>query len=244
MPALYSHTTRSAGTVLTATIYNDDHQNHIDNGVPAQLDDYSTNVAQMQTTTDPYPASTESLATTLAGELERLRFQIAQVEQYLNGGTALTEWYYDIANPRLAHIGCRVRDASVQSIGNNAYESVDFDTEDFDTDAFHDTATNNSRITIPSGLDGKYLVWASIGFAANATGERGLKIRQDDTTDYAEDIREAPAANEAVITISTVVDLAAAEYVEVHAFQNSGAGLNTLQETNSSPEFGVAFLGV
>lgn len=86
MPALYSHTTRATGTILTATIYNGDHQNHIDNGVPAQLDDYSVNVAQMQTTTDPGDAGSESLALSLAGEIERLRFAIKEMK-----GT--TYWY-------------------------------------------------------------------------------------------------------------------------------------------------------
>lgn len=80
MPAHYSHTTRASGTVLTATIYNGDHQNHIDNGVPLQLDNYSINVGQMQTVTDPGEVGTESLATTLAGELERIRFVLKELK--------------------------------------------------------------------------------------------------------------------------------------------------------------------
>lgn len=86
MGALYSHTTRATGTTLTAAIYNADHQNHIDNGVPAQLDDYSTNAAQMQSTTNPGAVGSESLATSLAGELERLRYVIKLVA----GGA---QWY-------------------------------------------------------------------------------------------------------------------------------------------------------
>lgn len=86
IPALYTHTTRSSGTVLTATIYNGDHQNHIDNGVPLQHDDYSINTVQMQTITDPGEVGTESLATTQAGEFERLRFAIKEIR-----GSA--QWY-------------------------------------------------------------------------------------------------------------------------------------------------------
>jgi len=92
MPGLYSITTRSTGTVLTAAIYNADGQVHVDNAVPAQHDDYSTNAAQMQSTVDPYPASVESLATTTAGEFERLRYLLTQL-----GGEA--QWYVDpVAN--------------------------------------------------------------------------------------------------------------------------------------------------
>lgn len=88
MPGLYAHTTRTTGTVLTATIYNGDHQNHVDNHITTMIDDYSSNTTQMQSTADPYPASAESLATTLAGEIERLRYVIAQI-------TGKTYWYQD-----------------------------------------------------------------------------------------------------------------------------------------------------
>jgi len=76
MPGLWSHTTRAAGTVLTANIFNSSHQNHIDNGIPTQHDDYSSSVAQMQTSTDPGEVGSESQPTSVAGELERLRFAI------------------------------------------------------------------------------------------------------------------------------------------------------------------------
>lgn len=76
MAALYSHTTRASGLILTAAIYNSDHENHITNGVPSQLDDYSSTVGQMQTMTSPGGVGTESQATSLAGELERIRYMI------------------------------------------------------------------------------------------------------------------------------------------------------------------------
>jgi len=50
------------------------------------MDDYSTDATQMQTTTDPGEVGTESLATTLAGELERIRFILKE----LGGGA---QWY-------------------------------------------------------------------------------------------------------------------------------------------------------
>jgi len=86
LAALYSHTTRTTGTTLTASIYNTDHQNHIDNGVPLQQDDYSSNVTQMQSTTDPGEVGTESLATTQAGEFDRIRFIIKEL-------TGQAQWY-------------------------------------------------------------------------------------------------------------------------------------------------------
>jgi microcystin-dependent protein len=86
MPGNYSHTNRATGTVLTANIYNTDHQNHIDNLIPSMVDDYSANVAQMQYATDPGEPGTESLAPSLAGEIERLRFMIKEISGKL-------QWY-------------------------------------------------------------------------------------------------------------------------------------------------------
>jgi hypothetical protein len=90
MPGLYTHTTRASGLTLTANIYNTDHQNHIDNQVPLQMDDYSLNVTQMKVATDPGDVGTESLATSLAGELERIRFVLDAII-----GDA--QWYSDPA---------------------------------------------------------------------------------------------------------------------------------------------------
>ena len=75
---------------MTAAIYNADHQVHADSQTPENTDDYSTNAAEMQATTDPYPAATESLATTLDGELQRLRYIIKQI-------TNQSQWYVDPA---------------------------------------------------------------------------------------------------------------------------------------------------
>lgn len=89
MPGNYSKVkTVVTGEVITATDRNAEHENHITNATPAGLDDASTNLAAMQTTVDPYPAGAESLPTTLAGELHRLRYVLAQI-------TGQTHWYQD-----------------------------------------------------------------------------------------------------------------------------------------------------
>lgn len=105
MSGLYSHTTRATGTVLTASIYNTDHQNHITNHVPDQMDDYSTNVTQMQAQTDPGEQSTESQPTSLAGELERLRYAIAEAKG--------TSYWYETADTDLANVVSSANDQNI-----------------------------------------------------------------------------------------------------------------------------------
>lgn len=86
MPGNYSHTTRAAGTVLTASIYNTDHQNHVNNMTPAGVDDYSSSVAEMQTVRDPGEVGTEVLSTSLAEELQAIRNIITEI-------IGKTRWY-------------------------------------------------------------------------------------------------------------------------------------------------------
>jgi len=87
MPGLYSLVaTRVTGETITALKYNADHQNHIDNAIPTQHDDYSASVSQMQSQTDGGESGSESQATSMAGELERLRFALAEAK-------GATYWY-------------------------------------------------------------------------------------------------------------------------------------------------------
>ena len=89
MPGTYSKlVTVVTGQTITASERNNEHDNHINNATPTGIDDASSNLAAMQTTADPYPASSESLATDLAGELQRLRYLIAQL-------TGQAQWYID-----------------------------------------------------------------------------------------------------------------------------------------------------
>jgi len=89
MPGNYSRIKIwSSGEILTAADLNGEFNNEINNAVPASIDDYSATLGQMQTQTNPYPSSSASQATSLAGEMERVRYKLAQLM-----GT--TYWYED-----------------------------------------------------------------------------------------------------------------------------------------------------
>lgn len=93
MGGLYTITTRVDGENITAAKYNADHQNHVDNQTPQMTDDYSSTVGQMQTQTDPGESGSESQATALSGELERLRYAIAEAKG--------TQYWYESADGNL-----------------------------------------------------------------------------------------------------------------------------------------------
>lgn len=71
---------------VTYSDLNAEFDNILNNLTAAMVDDYSTDVTQMQSTTDPGEVGTESKATSVAGEIQRLRFMLAEI-------TGKDEWY-------------------------------------------------------------------------------------------------------------------------------------------------------
>jgi len=80
--------TWGSGDTLTAADLNAEFDNVLNNSDPDGIDDASANATAMQATADPYPAASESLATDLRGELQRIRYIIKQI-------TGEANWYVD-----------------------------------------------------------------------------------------------------------------------------------------------------
>ena len=64
--------------VLTVDL-NGEFNNILNNLKPTGMDDYSVNIPQMQIQTNPGEVGTESLSTSLAGEIERLRYVVSRI---------------------------------------------------------------------------------------------------------------------------------------------------------------------
>ena len=77
------------GEILTASDLNAEFDNALASSLtPDTLDDVSGNLVEMQAVADPYPAGAASLATTMRGEIQRLRYLLKQI-------TGKSEWYID-----------------------------------------------------------------------------------------------------------------------------------------------------
>lgn len=118
--------------------------------------------------------------------------------------------------------------------------------EEYDTDGFHDNSTNNSRLTIPSGMDGYYLVignarWTTV--TANVADVLALIV--DGSTSYAsQGTQDAAASLLAIVNVSQVLYLTAGQYVELRLI-NSGSGTITVAATgNYSPYLSISLIGV
>lgn len=99
-------------TVTSSNLNSNFTQAATTNGTFQCLDDYSGTVGQMQSNTDPYASQTESLATTGAGELERLRYVLRNV-------LGLSQWYIHTENLNFGGIG--VTRTGVQGAGLGAH---------------------------------------------------------------------------------------------------------------------------
>ncbi len=139
-------------------------------------------------------------------------------------------------------VACSVFKSANQSINNNTFTAITFNSEDYDTDTFHDTSTNTSRITIPSGKGGKYLITGVIIFQDNATNDRTVYLYKNGVSDQELFAMKNAGGFNTSNGLSFVKVLTAGDYIEVFALQNSGGALNIIGGTLAT-HFQVYYLG-
>jgi cytochrome c1 len=140
-------------------------------------------------------------------------------------------------------LGCQLYKDD-QVVSNATQTAMSFNYEIYDTSGFHDNTTNNSRITIPAGLGGKYLFNCQWAFQANAAGQRvGYLIIGGVTIAQLSVNVPLSAAAQANVNFSFIVPLNAGEYAEMHAYQDSGTSLNALGGASFYTSFQCTYLG-
>jgi hypothetical protein len=138
--------------------------------------------------------------------------------------------------------GVSLFNTTTQSIPNATDTILTFDSEAWDTDGFHSTSSNTSRITIPAGLGGKYLVTMNTLPALSGTGGRYMEIYKNGAR-LVNDIGIAGSASLYVNVAGTfVVNLVATDYIEMMVYQDSGSAKNYNKGAATSP-FSATYLG-
>jgi hypothetical protein len=122
----------------------------------------------------------------------------------------------------LGFIGASAYHHATQNMSNATMTAMLLDSEVYDTDGFHSTSVNTSRMTIPAGLGGKYLVEASVSYAATANGFRYAAILKNGVDQVLYVNQPGSAASFQVIQVSAVVDLVPGDYIEAGGFHDSG----------------------
>jgi hypothetical protein len=139
----------------------------------------------------------------------------------------------------------RITATAAQSLTNNTLTKITFSTasatptiDSYDPKGWFDNA--NDRIVVDQ--DGFYNITANVGFATNATGRRLVQIYVNGSDRGSVNVTAATAGT-TLLTVSTNVYLAATDYVEVQALQQSGGALNTVSVTGVYPVLSVGRIG-
>lgn len=133
--------------------------------------------------------------------------------------------------------------ATIITLTTSVPAAVPFNSEVFDSDGFHDNVTNNSRITIPAGLGGIYAVGACGTFASNATARRYVNIQKNGTTNLVREVQNSSATGSILIGASGLMSLAAGDFIEFVAQQDSGGNLGLLGADESQSVFWASLIG-
>jgi len=133
-----------------------------------------------------------------------------------------------------AGIGALARSTAAQTLSDATWTAVALPTsEDFDTDGFHDLSTNNSRMTIPAGLGGKYLCRGGVVHNQTNAGARYVALRKNGTVVTSISAKADQLVHHSIEVVE-VLNLAAGDYVEVYAYQDSGGNNDLLSGSSLS----------
>ena len=129
---------------------------------------------------------------------------------------------------------------SANSLTSGGYSKVNFDTEQVDTDSAYDTSSY--RFTVPSGEGGKYWISASWGAdSGNDTDKISVFVRKNGSNIFG-----MTAVNKAYnsTNVSGMAVLAAGDYIEVYAYQDSGTTYNINTDGTFTFFMGYKLIGV
>jgi len=131
-------------------------------------------------------------------------------------------------NPPLGQV---IQATTPQLIGNNAWTAIQFADggSGIQVDTYGGISSGtNTRYT--SQLAGWYSVSGAVAFVANATGSRGGLIYRDGTVVKGSGSLVSAVGGGGITTVPVSADLVylgVGQYVELRAYQNSGAALGT-----------------
>lgn len=140
--------------------------------------------------------------------------------------------------------GVRAYHSADQNVADVTETALALNSERHDDAAEHDTATNTSRLTaVASGM--RTIVGsATFDTPVLAGTVRRLSIRLNGTTVIQRQEDTSPLASApTTVNVSAAYYLSAGDYVELMAYQDSGATLAIKSNGNYSPEFGMILGG-
>ena len=130
--------------------------------------------------------------------------------------------------------------SSAQVIADSTMTKIEFNSERYDTDNAYDNSSNY-RFTVPSGKGGKYFFTYACGFGSfNANKHLYINLRINGTQQNYQ-FWSCAVNGDHSVNGSSILDLNAADYVEVFVYHNHGSGKST--DTTTGDKYGVVYFG-
>lgn len=146
-------------------------------------------------------------------------------------GTTAASWSNSYAGASAAPTsagafsGCQATISANVSLANGTNTKISFDTNTFVTDAIHSTSTNPTRFTVPAGKAGYWLVAIQVEWQPNATGNRQIAVYKNGTGFQWNDNAPSPVGPYYTTYFTSIMSLAAGDYIEANVYQSSGGAL-------------------
>lgn len=120
-------------------------------------------------------------------------------------------------------LGARVYPSGSQNVSADG-TAIAFDSETYDSNTYHDTVTNNSRITIPAGMGGKYLSLFLLPVSYAAGNFFTARPKKNGTTNCGQKSRTTHRSDitDSFVAGLDIMDLVAGDYVQIVCDRSGG----------------------
>jgi hypothetical protein len=163
--------------------------------------------------------------------------------------TAATGLKWATVSTSPTFVGCSLQKAT-QSLTSGTITALTWNVETNDSNGFHDNVTNNSRVTIPAGYAGRYLISTTLTYdQSSGAGARFIRLYKNgaavSTTSTGIAGGGVVITGTFSITYTDILDLLVADYVEVYGEQSSGGALSVIGNASGTgiSNFNVTYLG-
>lgn len=138
--------------------------------------------------------------------------------------------------------GAQAFRGTTQSIPSNTQTTISFSTVNFDTDLYW-AAGSPTRLTVPAGLAGQYVITACLIWANNATGDREIRIKKNGTTILSDVLAAGAPSGNSIQNVTALAVLASGDFIELEVNQISGAALVVNSSAPDAPTLALSFMG-
>ena len=137
---------------------------------------------------------------------------------------------------------CHAYNAANQGVTASA--ALTFDSEDYDVGGLHSTSSNTSRMTIPSGAAGSYLLTTQFRVSALGTSTATVFFRKNGTTALHDGLLVYQVANVLHNIVLPGVALVVGDYVEIYVTKGDASNWDFGTATNGArTQFGCLRVG-